>query len=97
MTDNPKKRTGNFIQINDHLAIKSDSMQWMICKRSKPTTEWVSFAYYGSLAAVVKGLGDYMLRTGTADDANELRQLAVDIETLLSQKFTASFDISIRK
>lgn len=100
---------GNFIQITDSLAIKSDRYQWMVCKYQsvkvdgEDTDSWKPFIFCGGsktdsgLSSAVKAAGEHMLRTGDAQNADELLVLANNISALLNQKFTASFDIKIKE
>jgi len=92
-------KAGNLIQLTDDLAIRSDSMQWMLCKSKKVDGEisWEAFQYQGNLAMIVKTAYEYMLRTGTAQNADELLAVAKKINDLMNQKFTASFDMQIKK
>lgn len=95
---------GNQIQINDQLAIKSDKHQWMLCKlvkttdkKTKEKTEaWTAFQYFSSLSACVKATGEYLLRAGSATNADELLKAADEISRLLSQKFTASYQVEVK-
>ena len=91
-------KAGNFIQLTDKLAIRSDSMQWMLCKAKTIDGEagWEAFAFQGTLAAIVRTTYSYMLRTGHAQNADELLALANEINALMSEKFTASFEMQIK-
>jgi hypothetical protein len=88
------------IQITDALVIKSDGMQWMLCKNKgldengKPRLH--SFMYQGTLEKIVQSTGQYMLRHADASNIDELIAAAEKISKLLSQKFTASVNLEIK-
>lgn len=91
-------KVGNFIRLTDKLAIRSDSMNWMLCKGKVIDGEdsWEAFQFQGTLEKIVKTAFEYMLRTGHAQNAEELLALSNKISALISQKFTASFEMQIK-
>lgn len=91
-------KAGNFIRLTDKLAIRSDSMNWMLCKHKVYDGEesWEAFQFQGTLEKIVKTAFEHMLRTGDAQSADELLALSNKISALISQKFTASFEMQIK-
>ena len=96
---------GNFIQITDGIAIKSDANNWEVCspkkRKDKKTGEmvicWEGFSFHSTLDRAVKSLGEYLLRTGDSNSATELARAADTISELLSQKFTSDIKIQIKE
>ena len=90
------------IKINDQYRISSDSHQWIIQQRRtrKGVDGWKSISYHTTIDAVVKHLGQRMVRES---DAETLASALVDIEnvtTTLSQALTTQemvLDASITK
>ena len=83
---------GNFIEISDKYAISSDSNQWTLQKKVKPSKSnpegWVSFNYYSTLDTAAKGLADRMIRESNETSVNGLSRAATDIVNMLREKFT---------
>ena len=90
---------GNFIEINNKYAIGSDSTQWKILKKIKPTktnpTGWESILYYSTLESAVKGLGDRLIRESDETSVYGLSRAATEIVNMLSDKFT-QFEIEVK-
>ena len=90
-----------FIQVNEDWAIKSDQMQWMVCRKkewsNKETGEdvikWNPVTYHIRLEEAVKSLADRLLRLDDSTNVSRLALAASDIAELLDKRFA---DIIVR-
>ncbi len=91
-------QVGNFIKINKNYTIGSDSRQWIIKKRRKPTPkdprEWANRFYYSSLKAVGVALRDLLVREGSCTSIDELIALVDDSTELVSSKLNPTIKVN---
>ena len=90
------------IQINDQYRISSDSHQWIIQQRRtrKGVDGWKSISYHTTIDAVVKRLGQRMVRESDATTLVDALVAIENVTTTLSQALTTQemvIDESITK
>ena len=90
------------IQINDQYRISSDSHQWIIQQRRtrKGVDGWKSISYHTTIDAVVKHLGQRMVRESDVTTLVDALVAIENVTTTLSQALTTQemvIDESITK
>ena len=85
-----------FIQIDDKYALASDSSQWMIQRKKKPTItsqgEWESFTYHHTFKNAIESLARRKIRLSDAQNLEDAIKDAQKVGEELSEVFDKSFD-----
>ena len=78
------------IQLTDKYAIKSDSRQWILCKKIKVYKSypdgWKPYKFYHSLEFLLNALEDILLRESPYESFNDLSSNLSSIRELLKDK-----------
>ena len=85
-----------FIQIDDKYALASDSGQWMIQRKKKPTItsqgEWESFLFHNTFKSAIESLARRKIRLSGAQNLEDAIKDAQKVGEELSAIFDKSFE-----